>query len=507
MWPPSPSSAVNVEVNKGYVVEVWSWYTIGMIIIALRHGVRLRTVGFGGYQGDDYLSFLAIILYTVDSTLGYLAYYAGGNISVKPDQVDSLSDEDVRVLEWGSKMEFVTWYTYPAFVWVMKFSILFFYQRLGVGLIKESTIKLLFIFCGVTWAALVASVSLTCLPFHNNWTVWPLPGERCIFRAQNFYALAVLNIVTDVCILTIPAPMLWHLRVSIWKRIGVTCLLCGGLFVISAAIIRCALTLTAAPSVLTINIWGYRETVIALVAVTAPVLSPLFRKGFWRRGGWVRRPSTDPQRRVAEAELRDIERRRRFSPGWDFGSSIMKSSFATVKSSMRSAIATTTTRTAHHGDSDLEASAGADGGGDARGGWGGRRRHRAPQMKSTGTQTMGAADFQTIQPGTKGSGMEFITGSSLLAVSEDENLSRPETGNNEKGNKDREDGERQDSRSRPEASSKETKGKSLPSENDKNDDDDDDKLSRYETTKEKEDIKSIRSENVQNEKSEQGPSQ
>ncbi|TLD26601.1 hypothetical protein PspLS_04645 [Pyricularia sp. CBS 133598] len=458
MWPPQPSSAVNVEQNEGYIVEIWS-----------------------------------IILYTIDATMGYFAYYAGGNISVKPDQVDSLSDEDIRILEMGSIMEFVTWYTYPAFVWVMKFSILFFYRRLAVGLIKESTIRFLFFFCGITWAALIASVSLSCLPFHNNWTVRPLPGERCIFRAQNFYALAVLNIFTDVCILTIPAPMLWHLRVSIWKRIGVTCLLCGGLFVISAAIIRCALTLTAAPSVLTINIWGYRETVIALVAVTAPVLSPLFRKGFWMRGGWVRRPPTDLQRRVAEAELREIERRRRFSPGFR-GSSIMKSSFATVKSSVRSAIATTTTRTVHHGDSDLEANAG-DGGG--------RRHYRAPQMKSIGTQTMSAADLQTLQAGAKRSGMDFITGSSLLAVSEDGDFSRSETGNNEK----------RDCSSRPGTSSKDKNEKSPPFDHDDDDDDDhndkddkDDKLSRYETSKEKDD-KSIRSETVHNEKSEQGPSQ
>ncbi|GJC96274.1 hypothetical protein ColKHC_05100 [Colletotrichum higginsianum] len=269
--------------------------------------------------------------------MGYFAYYAGGNINVKPQQVDSLSDEDVRILEMGSKMEFVTWYTYPSFVWVLKFSILFFYQRLTKGLIRDRTLKFLFLVCGLTWVALIATVSSTCWPFHDNWTVRPLPGEHCIFRAQNFYALAVLNVITDVFILTIPAPMLWHLRLPLWKRVGVTCLLCGGLFVISAAIIRAALTLTAAPSVLTINIWGYRETVVALLAVTAPVLSPLFRPRFWKREAHIGRP-VDALQREAEEELGAIERRRRrlFSSKikWDFGSSLMKTSYLSVKSSM-----------------------------------------------------------------------------------------------------------------------------------------------------------------------------
>ncbi|GKT52485.1 uncharacterized protein ColSpa_12666 [Colletotrichum spaethianum] len=347
-------------------------------------------------------------------TMGYFAYYAGGNINVKPQQVDSLSDEDVRILEMGSKMEFVTWYTYPSFVWVLKFSIIFFYRRLTKGLIKDRTLKFLFLVCGLTWVALIATVSSTCWPFHDNWTVRPLPGEHCIFRAQNFYALAVLNVITDVFILTIPAPMLWHLRLPLWKRVGVTCLLCGGLFVISAAIIRAALTLTAAPSVLTINIWGYRETVVALLAVTAPVLSPLFRPGFWKRGARIGRP-VDALHREAEEELGAIERRRRrlFSSKikWDFGSSLMETSYLSVKSSMRSAIMTTTT--VRHVESDIEAA--------------------APQTCAGGNQGSGGGDAHRVPEGGVHTGMDFITGSSLLAGSEENvNLSRPENSNYKK---------------------------------------------------------------------------
>lgn len=286
--------------------------------------------------------------------MGYFAYYTGGNIDVTADQVASLSDQDVRVLEMGSKMEFVTWYTYPGFVWVLKFCILFFYRRLTLGLTKERTLNLLFVFCGVTWAALIIAVSSTCRPFRNNWTIRPLPGEECIFRAQNFKALAALNISTDVAILTIPAPMIWHLRIPLWKRIGVTLLLCGGLFVISAAIIRAALTLTGTPSVLNINLWGYRETVIALLAVTAPVLSPLFRPGFWARGVYVGR-QVDEQQQEAEQEIAGMERRRRrrLRGSWFFGSSLLHSSLLTIKSSVKSAVFTTTRTRAAEADPEM----------------------------------------------------------------------------------------------------------------------------------------------------------
>lgn len=330
--------------------------------------------------------------------MGYFAYYTGGNIDVTASQVASLSSEDIRVLEMGSKMEFVTWYTYPGFVWVLKFCILFFYRRLTLGLTKERTLNLLFVFCGVTWAALIIAVSSTCRPFSNNWTIRPLPGEECIFRAQNFKALAALNISTDVAILTIPAPMIWHLRIPLWKRIGVTLLLCGGLFVISAAIIRAALTLTGTPSVLNINLWGYRETVIALLAVTAPVLSPLFRPGFWARGVYVGR-QVDEQQREAEQEIAGMERRRRrrLRGSWFFGSSLLHSSLLTIKSSVKSAVFTTTRTRAAEADPEMA-----------------EAPRPVEQVLSSTVQEPPAAQ-STKKPEAHGQEKEFATGDTVLS--------------------------------------------------------------------------------------------
>lgn len=40
------------------LIHQQAWYTLGVLILILRHVVRLRTVGIRGYQGDDYLSIL-----------------------------------------------------------------------------------------------------------------------------------------------------------------------------------------------------------------------------------------------------------------------------------------------------------------------------------------------------------------------------------------------------------------------------------------------------------------
>lgn len=46
----------------------------------------------------------------------------------------------------------------------MKFSILFFYKRMTLGVSKERMVKALFCFCGLTWISVVLAVSLTCRP-------------------------------------------------------------------------------------------------------------------------------------------------------------------------------------------------------------------------------------------------------------------------------------------------------------------------------------------------------
>lgn len=97
-----------------------------------------------------------------------------------------------------------------------------------------------------------------------------------------------LNVITDAALLSIPIPILWHLRVPLRRKIGVGILLSSGIFVISTAIVRAVSTLGGAPSVININRWGFRETAVGLITVTAPVLSPLFTRAFWRRGRYIR---------------------------------------------------------------------------------------------------------------------------------------------------------------------------------------------------------------------------
>ncbi|KAL2285279.1 hypothetical protein FJTKL_08232 [Diaporthe vaccinii] len=291
---PRPSSAVHLQVDDTYLPEVWVWFAIGVVVIFARWAVRIRTVRFRGLDGDDLISIPFLGLWTINAFIVYATYYSGGNIDVTAEQAEQLSDRDVWVLEYGSKWEFASFFTYCAIIWCLKFMVLFFYRRLKADEWRQTvlTVKRLFWITGVAGLALFLTAMLGCRPFHNNWVVRPLPSHRCTFRPQNFWVLVILNVLTDGLIMTIPVPILWQLRVSKLRKLGVSLLLCSGVFVISTAVVRAAFTIAGAPSVITINRWGFRETAAGMIAVNAPVLIPLFSKAFWTRGPY--RPGRQP---------------------------------------------------------------------------------------------------------------------------------------------------------------------------------------------------------------------
>jgi hypothetical protein len=142
----------------------------------------------------------------------------------------------------------------------------------------------------------------------KNWQVRPLPSENCTYRPQNFVVLSIFNITSDAALMSIPLPILKHLRVSSRRKLGVSVLLSSGVFVISTAIVRVTITLVGEPTVITINLWGFRELGVGLIAVTAPIIYPMFTPEFWRPGRYVRdnrRPILQPSLHIPSGSFKD----------------------------------------------------------------------------------------------------------------------------------------------------------------------------------------------------------
>ncbi|KUJ21838.1 uncharacterized protein LY89DRAFT_385616 [Mollisia scopiformis] len=277
----------SLEQDPEFLREEWTLYGIGVVVILLRFFARIRTVGFRGFQGDDYMSILTLAMFTMDAATVHIIYYTGTNVEASVVQkTRPLTSEEIAMYTYGSKEQLAAWYSYTALIWTMKFTMLFFFHRLTVGLWQHKYVKCLGGACAVAYIAVVCTLTFGCFPTQRNWQVVPDPGLKCTLKMQNFLVTVVLNVVTDAAILAVPVPLLWKLKIPNYRKLVIAALLCSGLFVITAAIIRVVLTLGSNPSALNINRWGVRETIVGIVTINMPILKPLFSKSFWTTGSF-----------------------------------------------------------------------------------------------------------------------------------------------------------------------------------------------------------------------------
>ncbi|KAF8866899.1 hypothetical protein BDZ45DRAFT_795355 [Acephala macrosclerotiorum] len=269
------------ERDAEFLLEEWSLYGVGVAVILLRFAIRIKTVGFKGFQGDvrnsqydlwrdkDYMSILTLAMFTRDATTVHIIYFIGTNVEASVLQnTRLLTSHGIGVYTFGSKEQLAeyrfwsldeqAWYSYTALIWMMKATMLFF-NRLTVGLWQHKYIKYVAVFCAASYVVVVLT---------KNWQVVPDLGLRCTLKMQNFFVTVVLNAITDAAITRDRRPPL--LRPV--RHHG--------------AIIRVVLTLGSDPLALNINRWGVRETIVGIVTINLPILKPLFNKSFWSSGSF-----------------------------------------------------------------------------------------------------------------------------------------------------------------------------------------------------------------------------
>lgn len=109
----------------------------------------------------------------------------------------------------------------------------------------EIRVKLGYFLISITWAATQLCILLGCQPFQGNWAIYPEPPNLCqpAISKLNLYATVVLNVTTDLYLMSIPIPMLWKANLVTWRKFSLLLVFCGGVFVITCGIIRCYIVL------------------------------------------------------------------------------------------------------------------------------------------------------------------------------------------------------------------------------------------------------------------------
>jgi hypothetical protein len=94
--------------------------TSGSAVLLTRLGVRVRTVGFRQFTGDDYISLLVLLCYIGDAVTVDLTYHLGTNVDFTQERLLGMSESERQNVITGSKLELLAWYSYTALIWALK---------------------------------------------------------------------------------------------------------------------------------------------------------------------------------------------------------------------------------------------------------------------------------------------------------------------------------------------------------------------------------------------------
>ncbi|OJJ78444.1 uncharacterized protein ASPGLDRAFT_138897 [Aspergillus glaucus CBS 516.65] len=274
-------------------VEGFILMSLGLVFIIIRVVVRWTSVGPANFQLDDYLMPLAGIIFVLETVAAHLvlAKFNGlTNSYMTPEQRAAVVpySEEYNSRVWGSKIQVMGWSFYAMILWLVKFSVAIFYSRLTTGLQHLPTrVRIAYVLLGVTYLAAGLSIVLGCQPIHKYWQINPDPGNICQPTKSLLYVLVVviLNVITDLYLLSIPLPLLWTVNIGIRRKITLMGLFSGAAFVIMASIIRAVVILTAGPDgAISGSRWACRETFVSIIVSNLPIIQPIIRRACNKMG-------------------------------------------------------------------------------------------------------------------------------------------------------------------------------------------------------------------------------
>ncbi|KAJ5824769.1 hypothetical protein N7447_007109 [Penicillium robsamsonii] len=273
--------------------EAFTLLGVAVVVIGLRTTARWIMVGPREFQADDYLMLVAGVVYGLETGAAYMvgAWFMGlANNSMTDEQRKELSpqSEEYRLRVGGSKVQVAGWSLYTLLLWLLKTCMAVFYSRLTAGLVNmRIRIHIAYVLIGITYIATICSILFGCHPIDKNWQIYPDPGNYCqpAVSKIDIYVTVVLNVATDLYLISIPAPMLFKARLRWREKLELLILFSGGLFVMMAGILRCVLILTAgANGAQQAGSWACRETFVAVIIGNIPMIYPLIRR-FTKRAG------------------------------------------------------------------------------------------------------------------------------------------------------------------------------------------------------------------------------
>ncbi|KAH6649205.1 hypothetical protein F5144DRAFT_99 [Chaetomium tenue] len=275
----NPTEAPRQQAAVLLVGPVTAFYILALAALGLR--VWAKYIKKAQFRFADYAVFTAAFFGTGYLAICWIAVERGG-IGYPIVQVAPPERLLIR------KLLFAAWLVQTYANSFVRLSILDFFVsvfsssqgfcRVVYGFEAASVVYL--VACTIAWLA-------TCRPFQYNWELGPEVPRHCGNLPMKFLLSAVFNLVLDLCILVLPMPLLWTLRLNTRKKIAISVVFGLGIFVCFATAWRTyhvvkfsrpenQMNFTVA--VVEDALWSGLEITLGIVNACLPAMAPAVRR-------------------------------------------------------------------------------------------------------------------------------------------------------------------------------------------------------------------------------------
>ncbi|KAK6860458.1 hypothetical protein PG995_004094 [Apiospora arundinis] len=249
---PETAAALTLLDVQTFNTELWTLYSLGVAVTALRTYSRIHSVGLADLKLDDYIVWLSVGLYTARSIFAHLAVnhsHGLANNGMTDDQRHAIElnslEYDLRV--FGAKMEFF-------------------------GLAISACLH-----CSLKLAVLIYIMRLT------YWQIVPDPGKVChgVTHPSIVWATMAGSVLTDIWLMILAMPMLWGTRMCHSEKLAFFIVLGVSMVVVVCSVLKAVYT-QADPinSAKLVSIWGMREAFALVLTTNLPMILQLLKLWF-----------------------------------------------------------------------------------------------------------------------------------------------------------------------------------------------------------------------------------
>ena len=189
-------------------------------------------------------------------------------------------------LIFGLRITFISEILVFVSIFFVKLSITLFLLKIG-GLRKPLKIALIVnvIFLGLANLAFIIELLAQCRPIEANWDVTLKPTAQCISVAGTVdisYLAAAISAFTDFCLVVIPLPIIWDLKMSRRTKWSIIALMLMGLLAMICGIVRATQvsnlndTEDITWAIIPIGLWTEAEFYIGIITGSLPACRGLF---------------------------------------------------------------------------------------------------------------------------------------------------------------------------------------------------------------------------------------